>query len=110
MAASGRHPRNLRKEASDTFSSLPGGRICSAAMTGESTEQEVDSRIGRSIADMPLTRKPGARGCDLGRPRGYNAAFPGMTQHRPEVTRDWPRTVRSIRRSTLANASETVAF
>ena len=39
----------------DMVSSLPGGRNCSAAMTGESPMQEVDSRIGRAIASVPET-------------------------------------------------------
>jgi hypothetical protein len=41
----------------DTISSLPGGRSCSTAMTGESLVQEVDSRIGRPTAGVPLTRR-----------------------------------------------------
>jgi len=38
-----------------TASSLPGGRNCSAAMTGESPVQEVDSRIGRATANVHQT-------------------------------------------------------
>ena len=37
----------------DTVSSLPGGRNCSAAMTGESPVREVDSRISRPTASVP---------------------------------------------------------
>ena len=39
----------------DTVSSLPGGRNCSAAMTGECPVGEVDSRIGRATASVPQT-------------------------------------------------------
>ena len=41
----------------DTISSLPGGRSCAAVMTGEILVQEVDSRIGRPTAGVPLTRR-----------------------------------------------------
>ena len=36
-------------------SSLPGGRNCSAAITGESPVRETDSRIGRATASVPQT-------------------------------------------------------
>ena len=39
----------------DTVSSFPGGRTCSAAMTGESLVREVDSRLGRATASVPQT-------------------------------------------------------
>ena len=39
----------------DTISSLPGGRNCSAAMTGESPVPEVHNRIGRATASVPQT-------------------------------------------------------
>ena len=47
---------------------MPGGRNCSAAMTGESLVREVDSRIGRVTARVPETerlclRKRSMRGC-----------------------------------------------
>ena len=42
----------------DTVLNLPGGRKCSAAMTGESLEEEEEEgcRIGRSTADITLKR------------------------------------------------------
>ena len=36
-----------------TVSRLPGGRNCSAAMTGESPVREVDRRPGRATASVP---------------------------------------------------------
>ena len=36
----------------DTASSLPGGRNCSAAMTGEGSVRGVDNRIGRPTASV----------------------------------------------------------
>ena len=39
----------------DTVSSLPGGKKCSAAMTGESPVREVDSLVGRAAASAPKT-------------------------------------------------------
>ena len=39
----------------DKVSSLPGGKHCSAAMTGECPVAEVDSRIGRVTASVPQT-------------------------------------------------------
>ena len=41
--------------AMDTVSSLPGGRNCSAAITGESLVRELDSRIGRATASVLQT-------------------------------------------------------
>ena len=39
----------------DTTSSLPGGRNCSAAMTGEGPVHGVDNRTGRPTASVPQT-------------------------------------------------------
>ena len=39
----------------DTASSLPGGRNCSAAMTGDGSVRGVDNRIGRPTASVPQT-------------------------------------------------------
>ena len=39
----------------DTVSSLPGGRNCSAAMTGGRPVGEVDRRIDRATASVPQT-------------------------------------------------------
>ena len=44
----------------DTVSNLPGGRNCSAAMTGESSVREVDSRGGRATASVPQAGREGA--------------------------------------------------
>ena len=37
----------------ETISRLPGGRSCSATVAGESSMQEVESRIGPPIASVP---------------------------------------------------------
>ena len=49
--------RNEPKMASmtDTASSFPVGRNCSAAMTGDGSVRGVDNRIGRHTAGVPLT-------------------------------------------------------
>jgi len=39
----------------DTIAGLPGGRNCSAAMTGEISVPEANNRIGRAIASVPET-------------------------------------------------------
>ena len=71
----------------DTASSLPGGRNCSAAMTGEGPVHGVDDRTGRPTVSVPQTGVRARSRKIVGQPSSIVAGARGVGKRTKEFRR-----------------------